>query len=32
LLIGGEKTGDSRFYRKMIAEATALWNVYLAGK
>ena len=32
LLIGGEKTGDNRFYRKMIAEATALWNDYLAGK
>jgi hypothetical protein len=32
LLIGGDKTGDGRFYRKMIAEATVLWNDYLAGK
>jgi hypothetical protein len=32
LLIGGDKTGDGRFYRKMIAEATALWNEYRAGK
>ena len=32
LLTGGDKTGDERFYRKMIAEATALWNDYLAGK
>jgi hypothetical protein len=32
LLTGGDKTGDDRFYRKMIAEATALWNDYLAGK
>jgi hypothetical protein len=32
LLIDGDKTGDARFYRKMIADATALWNDYLAGK
>jgi len=32
LLIDGEKTGDDRFCRRMIAEATALWNDYLAGK
>ena len=32
MLIGGEKTGASRFYRKMIAEATALWKDYLAGR
>jgi hypothetical protein len=32
LLIGGDKTGDDRFYRKIIVEATALWNDYLAGK
>jgi len=32
LLIGGDKTGDDRFYRKMIAEATALWSDYLAGR
>jgi hypothetical protein len=32
LLTGGDKTGDGRFYRKMIAEATALWKEYLAAK
>jgi hypothetical protein len=32
LLTGGDKTGDDRFYRKMIAEATSLWNDYLDGK
>jgi hypothetical protein len=32
LLTGGDKTGDDRFYRKMIAETTTLWNDYLAGK
>ena len=32
LLIGGDKTGDGRFYRKMIAQATRLWNEYLAGE
>ncbi len=32
LLTGGDKTGDARFYQKMIAEATALWSDYLAGK
>ena len=32
LLTGADKTGDDRFYRKMIAEATALWSDYLAGR
>ena len=32
LVIGGNKTGDGRFYRKMIAEAAALWSDYLAGR
>lgn len=32
LLTGGDKTGNDRFYQKMIAEAAALWSEYLAGK
>lgn len=29
LLIGGEKTGDDRFYQRMIPTADALYDVYL---
>ena len=29
LLIGGDKTGDGRFYEKMIALSTRLWREYL---
>jgi hypothetical protein len=29
LLIGGDKTGDDRFYEKMIPIAERLWNEYL---
>jgi hypothetical protein len=30
LLIGGDKTGDGRFYERMIPRATAIWTQYLA--
>jgi hypothetical protein len=30
LLIGGDKTGDSRFYDRMIPIADALYDTYLA--
>jgi hypothetical protein len=29
LLIGGDKTGDDRFYQRMIPVADALYDVYL---
>jgi hypothetical protein len=29
LLIGGDKTGDARFYERMIPTAERLWNEYL---
>ncbi len=29
LLIGGDKTGDDRFYERMIPIAEKLWNDYL---
>lgn len=29
LLIGGDKTGDDRFYRRMIPVAQRIWNDYL---
>ncbi|MCB0241434.1 MAG: type II toxin-antitoxin system RelE/ParE family toxin [Anaerolineae bacterium] len=29
LLLGGNKTGDNRFYLKMIPRAEALWESYL---
>jgi hypothetical protein len=29
LLIGGDKTGDDRFYERMIPLADALYDVYL---
>ena len=29
LLLGGDKTGDNRFYVKMIPRAEALWESYL---
>jgi hypothetical protein len=30
LLIGGDKTGDDRFYERMIPIAERIWNEYLA--
>lgn len=30
LLIGGDKTGDDRFYERMIPIAERIWNDYLA--
>jgi hypothetical protein len=30
LLIGGDKTGDDRFYRRMIPVADDLYDVHLA--
>jgi hypothetical protein len=30
LLIGGDKTGDDRFYQRMIPIADALYDVYIA--
>ena len=32
LLIGGDKTGDKRFYKRMIPIADALFETYLAGE
>jgi hypothetical protein len=32
LLIGGNKTGDDRFYERIIPEAERIWREYLAGK
>jgi hypothetical protein len=29
LLIGGDKTGDDRFYERMVPTAEKLWNAYL---
>ena len=29
LLIGGNKTGDDRFYERMIPTAEQIWNQYL---
>ena len=29
LLLGGDKTGDNRFYPRMISRAEALWESYL---
>jgi hypothetical protein len=31
LLLGGDKTGDDRFYERMIPLAEGLWREYLAG-
>jgi hypothetical protein len=31
LLIGGDKTGDDRFYERMIPIADQLYDVYIAG-
>lgn len=30
LLIGGDKTGDDRFYERMIRQSERIWNEYLA--
>jgi hypothetical protein len=32
LLIGGDKTGDDRFYERMIPIAERLWEEYLRGE
>jgi hypothetical protein len=32
LLLGGDKTGDDRFYERMIPRAEALWEGYLAAR
>ncbi len=32
LLIGGDKTGDDRFYERMVPVAEAIWEDYLGGK
>jgi len=29
LLIGGDKTGDGRFYERMVPKAEAIWEQYL---
>jgi hypothetical protein len=29
LLIGGDKTGDDRFYRRMLPVADALYDIYI---
>jgi len=29
LLIGGDKTGDDRFYQRMIPKAESIWGQYL---
>lgn len=29
LLIGGDKTGDARFYERMVPKAEAIWEQYL---
>jgi hypothetical protein len=31
LLLGGDKTGDARFYRRMIRAAEKIWKEYLEG-
>jgi hypothetical protein len=31
LLIGGDKTGDDRFYQRIVPLAERLWEEYLAG-
>jgi hypothetical protein len=30
LLIGGDKSGDPKFYRRLIADAERIWREYLA--
>jgi len=32
LLFGGDKAGDNRFYRRMIASAETIWKQYLTGR
>jgi hypothetical protein len=31
LIVGGDKTGDDRFYSRMIPKAEAIWERYLKG-
>lgn len=31
LILGGDKTGDDRFYREMVPLAERIWRDYLAG-
>jgi hypothetical protein len=30
LILGGDKSGDNRFYRRAIAQAEQIWTAYLA--
>jgi hypothetical protein len=32
LILGGDKTGDDRFYERMVRKAEGLWEEYLADK
>lgn len=32
LIIGGDKTGDDRFYQRMVPVAESIWEEYLSGK
>lgn len=32
LLIGGDKSGDNKFYERMVKQSEALWAKYLAAK
>lgn len=32
LLLGGDKTGDKRFYERMIRTSEALWREYMIGE
>ncbi len=31
LILGGDKTGDDRFYSRMVPKAEAIWERYLKG-
>jgi hypothetical protein len=32
MIIGGDKTGDNRFYERTVRSAEVLWDQYLAEK
>src|SRR5205809_132600 len=32
LLLGGDKTGDGRFYERLVPRAEQLWEAYLGGE
>lgn len=32
LLLGGDKTGDDRFYKRLVPKAEALWEQYLEAQ